>query len=67
MGLFSAIGTAGGILVGLPPEAAEGMGELAEDFAEQTIEPMAELAGESASDIAEAASDAVESILDIFN
>ena len=67
MGLFSAIGTAGGILIGLPPEAAEGMGELAEDFTEQTIEPLAELAGEAASGIAEAASDAVESILDILN
>lgn len=66
MGIFSAIGMAGGILVGLPPETAEGMRELAEDFAEQTIEPLAELAGEAASGIAEAASDAVGSILDIF-
>ena len=67
MGIFSTLGTAGGLLSGLPPETAEGMGELAEDFAEQTIEPITEAAGEAVSDIAEAASDAVGSILDIFD
>ena len=67
MGLFSTIGTAGGILVGLPPETAEGMGELAEDFVEQTIEPMTEAAGEAVSGIAETTCKAASSMLDIFS